>query len=250
MDIEPPVPPAGEPPRAGLYAGDNGHNDEVPRPSRPGSKGVAAVLLAIAAIMAAAVGARASIVSSDASDAWQSALRTEVKRSVAAVNDVSFLYLTEYPQATRVLPAKLIGDALRAAAAGQGKAVAQALEDEAALQLGLVDALSATNPLTADSAYVLPSGGFDLGRRLAVIRSGGSEGPELLALDPDGLVATGDRLADKAMLLACALIPIGLCAFLGILAVPVRRRRRMLLAGGVVVLICGAAMALAVEVLA
>jgi hypothetical protein len=209
-----------------------------------------AILLAVAAIVAAVIGTRASVISNGASDAWQSALRTEVKRSAGATNDASFLYLTEYPQAMRVLRIRMIADALRAAEAGQSKAVVQALEAEAALQLQLVDLLSATSALTADSVYALPSGGFDLGARLAAVRTEGPEGPELVALDPDGVVASGDRLADKATLLTYALFPTSLCALLSILARPVRRYRRVLLAGGLVALIVGTVMALVVEVLA
>lgn len=223
------------------------HDEDAARHGHEGGSGPVAVLLAIAAIVAAMIGTRASIVSSDASDAWQSALRTEVKRSAGAMNDASLLYQTEFPQAVRVLQAGLIADALKAAEAGQSETVVRALETEAAVQQQLVDLLSATTPLSADSAYALPSGGFDLGKRLAAIRSGG---PDLLALDPDSLAATGDRLADKAALLTYALIPTSLCALLGILAQPVRRHRRRLLAVGALALICGAAMALVVEVLA
>ena len=232
-------------PGVGAYQGGEGAGGG----GRSGNTAVA-VLLTIAAVLAAVIGTRASMVSGDASGAWQSALRTEVKRSVGAINDVSLLYLTEYPQAMRVLPAEMIADALRAAEAGQTEAVAQALESEAARQLELADALSATTPLTDSAAYLLASGGFDLGKRLADIRASGTEGPELLALDPDSLIGTGDQLADKATLLTYALIPTSLCALLGILARPVRRYRRALLGAGVAALYCGAVMALAVEVIA
>ena len=247
MTQEPPMAPDSG---SAVLAGGGGHDGAAPRRGHQGGNTTVAVLLAIAAIVAAVIGTRASIVSNEASDVWQSALRTEVKRAAGATNDASFLYLTEYPQAVRVLPAKLIADALRAAESGQSKAVVAALESEADLQLQLVDLLSATSALTADATYALPSGGFDLGKRLAAIRLGGADGPDLVALDPDGQVATGDRLARKATLLAFALIPASLCALLGILARPVRRYRRMLLAAGMVALISAAVMALAVEVLA
>lgn len=250
MAEEPLTPTAPESPPIAVRAGADGHDADAARPGHQRGNGTVAVLLAIAAVVAALVGARASVVSSNASDVWQSALRAEVKRSAGATNDASLLYLTEFPPAVRVLSARMLADALRAAEAGQSKAVVEALELEAALQLQLVGLLSATTPLSAESAYVLPSGGFDLGKRLAAIRSEGSVGSDLLALDPDSLVATGDQLADKATLLTYALILISLCALLGILAQPVRRYRRMLLAAGVVALVCGVAMALAVEVLA
>jgi hypothetical protein len=216
---------------------------------RPGN-GAVAVVLAAAAVVAAVVGTRAAMISNNATDAWQSALRTEVKRSAAAINDVSYLYQIEFPQAMLILPARLVADTLRAAAAGHDKEVALALEEEAAIRQQAVDLMSGTTPLLEGSAYVLPSGGLDLGRRLADIRAAGPEGPQLLALNPGALMETGDRLAHKASMLTLALIPISLCALLGILAQPLIRRRVWLLAGGLVALAGGAVMAVVVEVVA
>ena len=234
------------------------HDHETPPPPplyrpvgrqrrQPGS-GAVALVLAAAAVAAAIVGAFASIISNDAANSWQSALRTEVKRSAAALNDVSYLYLFELPGAARVVSARLAADALSGAGAGQGREVAQALETEAAVQAQIVDLLSASTPLTETSAYLLPSGGLDVGRRLADIRASGPEGPELLALDPESLVAAGDRLGRKASLLTFALIPISLSALLGILAQPLRRCRARLLLGGLAALAGGSLMALIVGV--
>ncbi|MBP1633157.1 MAG: hypothetical protein H6Q11_1445 [Acidobacteria bacterium] len=230
------------------------HDHETPPPPplyrpagrqrrQPGS-GAVALVLAAAAVAAAIVGAFASIISNDAANSWQSALRTEVKRSAAALNDVSYLYLFELPGAARVVSARLAADALSGAGAGQGREVAQALETEAAVQAQIVDLLSASTPLTETSAYLLPSGGLDVGRRLADIRAGGPEGPEL----PESLVAAGDRLGRKASLLTFALIPISLSALLGILAQPLRRCRARLLLGGLAALAGGSLMALIVGV--
>jgi hypothetical protein len=57
-------------------------------------------------------------------------------------------------------------------------------------------------------------------------------------------------LADKATFLTYALIPTSLCAALGLLARSLRRYRRVLLTAGAVALLCGTALALAVEVIA
>jgi hypothetical protein len=216
---------------------------------QPGS-GPVAFVLAAAAVAAAIVGTFASIISNDASDSWQSALRTEVKRSAGALNDVSYLYLFEFPEAAQVVSARLSADALRAAGEGRGKEVAEALEAEAAVQEQIAGLLSASTPLTETSAYLLPSSGLDLGQRLADIRASGSEGPDLLALDPESLVAAGDRLGSKASLLTFALIPISLAAFLGIVAQPLRRWRARLLLGGLAALAGGSLMALIVGVAA
>lgn len=216
------------------------------RQRQPGS-GAVALVLAAAAIAAAVVGTFAGLISADASGSWQSALRTEVKRSAAALNDVSFLYLFEFPEAVRVVSARLTADALRAAQTGQGREVAQALEAEAAVQEQVADLMAAATPLTETPAYLLPSGGLDLGRRLADIRA---EGPELLALDPESPMTAGDRLARKASLLTFALIPISLAAFLGILAQPLGWWRARLLLGGLAALGGGALMALVIGVVA
>ena len=80
-----------------------------------GNIGVA-VLLAIAAVVAAIIGTRASIVSSDASDAWQSALRTEEKRAAGAMNDIGQVYQVELPLAMRATQARLVSAERQAAA--------------------------------------------------------------------------------------------------------------------------------------
>ncbi len=209
--------------------------------------GGVAVLLAIAAVVAAIIGARASMVSSDANDSWQSALRTEVKRSAAAMNDVQTLYQSDLPTAIEVLKAQILTSELQAAEPGQSPAVQQALEVEAGVQSQLAVALSSGAELPSDSTYALPAGGYDLGKRLADIRS---RNANLVALDPNSLQATGDALAQKALLLTLALIPTSLCALLGVLAQPLRRHRKALLGSGVVALAVGVVMAIGAEVLA
>ena len=220
---------------------------EMQETSHDRGQGGVAILLAVAAVVAAIVGARASMVSSDANDSWQSSLRTEVKRSAAAMNDVQELYQTDLPTATEILRAQILAAELQAAEPGQSPTVHQALEVEAGVQSQLALALSPGSDLAGNSTFALPSGGYDLGKRLSDIRS---QNAQLLALDPDGLQATGDSLAQKALLLTYALIPTGLCALLGVLAQPLRRRRNALLGSGVVALAVGVVMAIGVEVLA
>jgi hypothetical protein len=217
----------------------------VASPER-GHSGVA-ILLTIAAVVAAIIGARVSMVSSAASESWQSALRTEVKRSAAAMNDVRYLYQTELPVAIRILQARLVQAELQAAAATTTGPAAEALLVEADVQAGIVSGLISSSNLAAQPDYALPSGGFDLARRLADLRA---QNPDLVALDPDGLEAAGDKLANKAELLTLALLPTSSGAFLGVLAQPFKRRRGLLLAAGSAALAVGAVMALGVEVLA
>ena len=209
--------------------------------------GGVAVLLAIAAVVAAIIGASASMISSSANDSWQSALRTEVKRSAAAMNDVQTLYQSDLPTAIEVLKARILAKEMQAAEQGQSPAVQQALQIEASVQSQLAVSLSSGAQLPSDPAYALPSGGYDLGKRLADIRS---EYAGLVALDPDSLQATGDGLAQKALLMTLALIPTSLAALLGVLAQPLRRHRTALLGSGVVALAIGVVIALGVGVLA
>jgi hypothetical protein len=221
--------------------------EEVVVAGRERGHGGVAILLTIAAVVAAVIGLRAAIASSSASESWQSALRTEVKRSAGAMEDTRYLYQAELPIAVRVVEARILQDELLAEAQDQTGPTKQALLLEANVQGQIVTALSPSSDLANRSDYVLSSGALDLGKRLADLRA---QNPDLLALDPDGLEATGDRLAHKAELLTFALIPTSFAAFLGVLAQPFRRRRTLLLMLGSLTLAGGAAMALIVEVVA
>lgn len=211
-----------------------------------GHSGVA-LLLATAAVVAAIIGARASFVSNAASDSWQSALRTEVKRSAAAMEDVRYLYQSELPVAIRILEAQLLQGELQAAAAIETGPAKQALQSEADVQAGIIAGLSSSSNLAGKPAYALPSGGFDLAKRLADL---GAQYPALVALDPNSLETAGDGLAHEAEMLTLAMLPTSIGAFLGVLAQPFKRRRGLLLAAGSVAVAAGAVMALGVEVLA
>jgi hypothetical protein len=213
-----------------------------------GHAGVA-ILLTVAAIVAALIGVGAALTSSSASDSWQSALRTDVKRSAGAMEDVRYMYQAELPIAIRIVQARIFQSELLAASQGESGATKQALLMEASVQAQIVSALEPSSVLAAKAEYTLASGGLDLGKRLATLRA---QNPSMLTLDPDNLEATGDRLAHKAELLMMALLPTSTAAFLGVLAQPFRRRRLLLLRLGSAALAVGAIMALAVffEVLA
>jgi hypothetical protein len=206
-----------------------------------------AILLGAAAIVAAIVGALASGMSSDASDAWQSALRTEVKRSAGAVTDIRYLYQSELPPVITILGARAQRDALRDAAAQATGYTAQALTIASGAQANLATAIEPSYELSTNAAYALPGGGVNLAQRLADLRR---ENPDLVALDPDKVERQGDALAARTHALTLALLPLGLTALLGTLAQAFARRRRILLAAGSVTLVAGAIAAVAAEVLA
>lgn len=220
---------------------------EMTAASGDAGHGGVAILLTLAAVVAASIGFLAAMTSSSANDSWQSALRTEVKRSTAAMEDVRYVYGAQLPVAVRIIQARTVQAEMLAAAQGQSGPARAALLLEANVQGQVATALSQTPGLATNTAYAIPSGGLDLGQALAATRS---ENPQLLSLDPDGLEAAGDRLAHKAVLLALALIPTSAAAFLGVLAQPFKRRRTLLLRLGGVALAGGAALGLAVQVLA
>ena len=215
---------------------------EISEPGQEHGHAGVAILLTVAAVVAALIGVGAAMTSSSASESWQSALRTEVKRSAGAIEDVRYLYQTELPIAARIVQVRIVEAELLAASQGESGATKQALLMEASVQAQVASALSSSSDLATTSDYALASGGLDLGKRLAALRA---KSPSLLALDPDGLEASGDKLAHKAELLMTALLPTSAAAFLGVLAQPFRRRRLLLLRLGSVTLAGGAIMALA-----
>jgi hypothetical protein len=217
---------------------------EIAVADREGGGGRIALLLTVAAVVAAIIGARAAVISSEAGDQWQSSLRTTEKRAASVMNDVQTLYQSELPMAVRILEAEMLARQLESAAPGQSPDVERALNVEAGVQAQMADGLPKTD-LTG-TAYVLPSGGFDLGKRMADLRA--SSG--LSNLDPDALLAGGDQLAHKAVLMTYALLPTSFGALLGILAQPLPRYRRYLIGGGTAFVVTSVIVALAVEVMA
>jgi hypothetical protein len=205
-----------------------------------------AILLGAAAITAAIVGALAAGHSSDASDAWNSAVRLDLKRATAAIEEVRYLYQAEFPQAVTVMSAREQAAAYSAAASAD-PANAPALTIAAGGQANAASAMEQSVPLVSDSKYALPDGGVDLARRLSDLRN---ENADMVAIDPGAAQALGDSLAAKSGWLVIALIPLGLCALLGTLAQAFRGSRTVLLLGGSVLLGVGVIAAVAAEVLA
>ena len=231
---------------AALGSVEPGRTPEGGGPGGEGHRGVA-VLLGLAAILAAIVGVRATALSSDATDAWQSALRTEVKRSAGALEDVRYLYQAELPPVVTILGARAQELELRAAAAKETGATADALTREADVQAGLLAAIAPTYEFATHPAYALPGGGVNLGLRLSDVRAAN---PGLVALNPDTPQATGDALAAKAGAMTLPLLPIGFGALFGALVQPFAGRRRSLLAVASAALAIGAVAAVAAELLA
>ena len=95
------------------------------------------------------------------------------------------------------------------------------------------EALKGASPLTGQTDIALPSGGWDLGKALAQQRNAA---PDLVALDPDADMTTGDNAAAKGRQISLATIPIAVGVLLAALAEPfVRWRRRLLWLAAVLV---------------
>ncbi len=199
--------------------------------SRPGSRAIA-TLLATAAILAALITTRASMLSGQASDDWQTSLRNEVKRSAAVQEDVRYLYQNLLPVAMLIETARAQEEAVKQQLAAHPEAAAR-LNLEIATLEQVQQALSGASPLTSSADIALPSGGWDLGKALAQQRN---TAPDLVALNPDADTTAGDTAAAKARRVSLATVPIALGVLLAALAEPfVSWRRRLLWVAAVLV---------------
>ena len=199
--------------------------------SRPGSRAIA-TLLATAAIFAALITTRASMLSGQASDDWQTSLRNEVKRSAAVQEDVRYLYQNLLPVAMLIETARAQEQAVKQQLAAHPEAAAR-LNLEIATLEQVQQALSGASPLTNSADIALPSGGWDLGKALAQQRN---TAPDLVALNPDTDTTAGDTAAAKARRVSLATVPIAVGVLLAALAEPfVSWRRRLLWVAAVLV---------------
>ncbi len=205
------------------------------------------VRLAEAAGVAAVQATWASFVSNDASDSWQAALREEIRRSAATIEDVRYTFTSEGSIAYEVTQARVLEQEFRAEAARRTGAQQAALEAEAATQAKIAEAILPSSEVASDPKYALPEGGFDLIQRLADNRA---RFPDLAAIDPTVDQTAGDRAATRAVLIVTPGIPVAITLMLGALAKAFGRYRRQLLTAGTVTLAVAVAMALLVAVLA
>jgi hypothetical protein len=187
-----------------------------------------AVLLAFAALLAATLATRAAFLSDDASDAWQTALRQELRRSVAALTDIRYVYGPLGDMTFMIATQEVLAEEYRSGAQGAEPAFADVLEAEARVHEGVVEAMLPSLEIAGDPPR-LEGGGFDLGGALAAERE---RMPDLVAIDPDASQAEGDRLARQATLTLAASLPVGFAFLAGALAMPYRRHRRLLMTVG------------------
>jgi hypothetical protein len=193
-----------------------------------------AILVAAAAILVAALGLRASALAGDASGALESAVRVEVKRGAADVQDALVVF-DEAPFAARAAGARFRSEELtREAEAAFDPATRQELTVEAVVAGVVAQSLAAGTD--GDEA-------LDVDRRLDERRAQQSVGPEA-----EELAEEGDDAGRRAALMALAAVPAGIAFLLGSLGQAFRRGRRALLAAGVVALLAAVAAGIWVEV--
>jgi hypothetical protein len=202
---------------------------------------VVAILLALAATVAAVLGARAAVVSSAASAAWQTAVREEVKRSAALVEDVRYVYAVEAAVALR---AAVEADELWQSADSLGSAEKAVTEAEAFVRQASADALTGAFDLTKDPKY-RAGDGYDVAVRLADVRN---EHPELVALDPGVTMDTGSEDSWHGWRLVAATLPAAAAFLCGSLAQGFPRYRSPLTVTGFAFLALAVAAAVLVEV--
>jgi FlaG/FlaF family flagellin (archaellin) len=205
---------------------------------------VVAILLALAATVAAVLGARAAVVSSAASGAWQTAVREEVKRSAALVEDVRYVYAVEAAVALRAAAAAVEADELRHSADSLGDAEKVATASEAFVQQTSADALNGAFDLTKDAKY-RAGDGYDVAARLADVRN---QHPELVALDPGATMDQGSESSRHGWRLVAATIPAAIAFLCGSLAQGFPRYRPPLIVAGFAFVALAAASAVLVEV--
>jgi hypothetical protein len=214
------------------------------QPKEAGEGLAVAILLALAATVAAVLGARAAVVSSAASETWQTAVREEVKRSAALVEDVRYVYAVEAAVALRAAAAAVEADELRQSADSLGDAEKTAAESEAFIRQTSADALAGAFDLTKDSRYHVGDG-YDVAARLADIRN---EHPDLVALDPDATMDKGSEDSRHGWSLVAATIPAAIAFLCGSLAQGFPRYRSPLLVAGFTFLVLAVAAGVLVEV--
>ena len=176
-----------------------------------------ALLLAASAVVAAALGATASVASSNASGAWQTAVRRQLEQADAVRAGVEEVYLREAPQSVSVAAARWRAEELTKAAATLSGSDRDAALVEAASQSALADRLGGPAAI-------------DPGRRLAELRGPSRRGTPV----PPRWTARGDHDARRAIWLLAATVPVGVAFLMGALGARFVRAGVVFLAVGVV----------------
>jgi hypothetical protein len=208
-------------------------------PASDSSDRSVALLIAIAAVVAALITFVAVRSSSDASSSWQSALRQEVARGAAAVEDIRYVYAVEAPGAFQVAASEIQAQEYRVAASSAAPDLRSRLEARAQVLEMAVGVIKPSIEMATD-AYALPSGGYDTLKRLSERLAD----PQRVTRDPDGAMAAGDEAAARSVRLMDSIVVVAFAFLFGALAQAFHGARRVFLACGWVALGVGLALAL------
>ena len=203
-----------------------------------------AVLLVAAAAVAAIIGTRAALTSGSASASWQSAVREEVKRAAATVENLNYVYTGQAPAAYRVALAGVLADEIAGLAA-------EASGPDRALLLSEAEAQRETSRAMAEALGVAVDEGFRKGDAYdlpAFLADTEQQYPDLLALDPDAKQRAGDDLSLRSVGLVATTIPASIAFLFGALAQGFERRRRALVLIGFAWLAAAVVLPVVVEV--
>jgi hypothetical protein len=216
-----------------------------PPPADPPARRGVAILLAASALVAAVIGGRVAFRSFTATSLWQQSVREETKRAAAYVETLRYVYTSEQPLAFALSEARFRSEELEKMLPTLSGTDRSAVELEQVLQNYLSSGkLAEASPLFSDPKYQSDKG-FDITRRLADQLN---ENPDLLAIDPEGTRAAGNKASTHAIRLMATTIIVAVAFMCGTLAQGFARRRQAFLTVGTVLLIIGTASAAAVEV--
>lgn len=164
----------------------------------------------------------AGLMSSEASGEWQQALRDDIKRSAAALEDIRSVYTDEAMPAFRIAVAEVRAAELRLSSSSSGTAARYEADTESQAAAQLRFAHRGSGSLVDGKRYQSDDHSFNIPDRLADMRA---KRPELVRLDPGTTRKEADAMGTQAFLLSCAVFPlVGL--YLIVQFAVVRRRTR------------------------
>jgi hypothetical protein len=214
-------------PRSGRQSNNNGdtHNDYT-----------IALLILLASVLSATVSLLGALLSSEAADQWQTAVRLDIRDTTALVEDVRYVYADQAPAIFQTDVAEARTTALDRAAHGSNGLPSATAAAEAAVERQLATLMRPRSQLSPaqDLTYRRADGTFDLGKRLA---------DEHRLPAPPGVPtaeearAAGNRAGGEVARVMAVLLPVAAVFELALLAQWRPGRRQPLLRGGYALLV-------------
>jgi hypothetical protein len=187
------------------------------------------VLVAVTAVIGVIIGYTASTVNGNAGGNATSAVRGDVIRGAAIVNDSQRLYAEDAGIAFQMAEAEIRSQVDSDHASSAEPALAADLRSDARIQTGIANALVMTSSWVHDPTTAPGIDGRDLLAHLAAIRA---RHPDLTNIDVAGLESAAEDDRRESVLLLAGLIPLAVAVLFGSLAEVEERRRDLLVACG------------------